>query len=105
MSEIDRQDFYINMKSGAESGWDFSSRWFIVDEGHNEGNLSHISTRNVVPVDLNAFVCMNARMLSEMFRKVGDDRKAQMYHDKYIEWKRAIQAVRIIHFYPIQLIN
>jgi hypothetical protein len=33
-------------------------------------------------------------MLSEMFRKVGDDRKAQMYHDKYIEWKRAIQEVR-----------
>ena len=96
MSEIDRQQFYINMKSGAESGWDFSSRWVIADEGHNEGNLSHISTRNVIPVDLNAFICMNARMLSEMFRRVGDDRKAQMYHDKYIEWKRAIQEVKLV---------
>ena len=96
MSEIDRQQFYINMKSGAESGWDFSSRCFIADEGHNEGNLSHISTRNVIPVDLNAFICMNARMLSEMFRRVGDDRKAQMYHDKYIEWKRAIQEVKLV---------
>ena len=94
MTEINRQDFYINMKSGAESGWDFSSRWFIVDEGHNEGNLSHISTRNILPVDLNSFICMNARLLSNMFRLVGEDEKAQIYHEKFIEWKRAIREVR-----------
>ena len=23
----ERQEFYQNMKSGAESGWDYSSRW------------------------------------------------------------------------------
>ncbi|KZS20820.1 Trehalase [Daphnia magna] len=93
MSESARQEFYVNMKSGAESGWDFSSRWFIADGGHNEGNLSHISTRDIIPVDLNAFICMNARILSEMFRKVGDERKARLYHDKYVEWKTAIQQV------------
>ncbi|KAI9556421.1 hypothetical protein GHT06_016209 [Daphnia sinensis] len=93
MSESDRQEFYVNMKSGAESGWDFSSRWFIAEGGHNEGNLSHISTRDIIPVDLNAFVCMNARILSEMFRKVGDEDKARLYHDKYVEWKTAIQQV------------
>lgn len=94
MNEIDRQEFYVNIKSGAESGWDFSSRWFIVDEGHNEGNLSHISTRNIVPVDLNAFICMNARLLSQMFRLLGDDKKAEMYNQKFIEWKNAIHQVR-----------
>ena len=94
MAEKNRQDFYINMQSGAESGWDFSSRWFIVDEGHKEGNLSHISTRNILPVDLNSFICMNARLLSNMFRLVGEDEKAQMYHEKFIEWKRAIREVR-----------
>lgn len=93
MSESDRQEFYVNMKSGAESGWDFSSRWFIAEGGHNEGNLSHISTRDIIPVDLNAFVCMNARMLSEMFKKVGNQEKAQIYHDKYIEWKTAVHEV------------
>ena len=41
---IQRQQFYIHTKSGAESGWDFSSRWYIVDEeGHNEGNCSYLN--------------------------------------------------------------
>jgi len=34
----DVQDFYINIKSAAESGWDFSSRWFIAN-GTNEGKI------------------------------------------------------------------
>lgn len=93
MNDANRQEFYVNIKSGAESGWDFSSRWFIADEGHNEGNLSHISTRNILPVDLNAFLCMNARLLSKMFRLVGDESKAQMYHDRFIQWRTAIQEV------------
>ena len=25
----DKQEFYINMKSGAESGWDYSTKWYI----------------------------------------------------------------------------
>jgi alpha,alpha-trehalase len=32
------EDFYINVKSAAESGWDFSSRWFI-SNGTNEGKI------------------------------------------------------------------
>ncbi|EFX63003.1 hypothetical protein DAPPUDRAFT_308726 [Daphnia pulex] len=29
------EEFYVNMKSGAESGWDFSTRWFIAEDGSN----------------------------------------------------------------------
>jgi alpha,alpha-trehalase len=32
------EDFYINIKSAAESGWDFSSRWFIFN-GTNQGKI------------------------------------------------------------------
>jgi len=32
------EDFYINIKSAAESGWDFSSRWFIAN-GTNQGKI------------------------------------------------------------------
>jgi neutral trehalase len=32
------EDFYINIKSAAESGWDFSSRWFI-SNGTNQGKI------------------------------------------------------------------
>lgn len=98
MNDINRQEFYVNIKSGAESGWDFSSRWFIVDEGHSEGNLSHIRTRDILPVDLNAFMCMNARLLSNMFRRLGNHEKAEIYHEKFVQWKEAIKQVRIPSF-------
>ena len=41
--EKNKEDFYINIKSAAESGWDFSSRWFI-SNGTNQGKIkvSHI---------------------------------------------------------------
>ena len=28
-TETEREDFYYHMKAGAESGWDYSTRWFI----------------------------------------------------------------------------
>lgn len=30
-----RDEFYMNMKSGAESGWDFSSRWYPINASAN----------------------------------------------------------------------
>jgi alpha,alpha-trehalase len=55
-----------NLASAAESGWDFSSRWF-----EDLQNLSTIDTTNVVPVDLNAFMCGNLNALSFLFEKAG----------------------------------
>ena len=40
-----------NLASGAESGWDFSSRWFA-----NGQNLSTIRITELVPADLNAYL-------------------------------------------------
>lgn len=98
MTDADRLEFYINIKSGAESGWDFSSRWYINEEGHGMGNLSHISTRNIIPVDLNAFVCFNAKLLSKFFGLIGDEEKQQYYDDEYLKWKTAIRQVSCLRF-------
>lgn len=35
-TESEKQQFYSELKAAAESGWDFSSRWFIL-EGTNQG--------------------------------------------------------------------
>ena len=78
-------------------GWDFSSRWYIADGGVNEGNLSHINTRQVIPVDLNSFLCLNARLLSKMYSLIGDQVKSDIYHDKFLEWKEAIQEVNLVN--------
>nr|WIG62106.1 soluble trehalase [Dioryctria sylvestrella] len=53
-SEERRKEFYIDIKSAAESGWDFSSRWFVEKDGSNNGNLTNIHTKYLIPVDLNS---------------------------------------------------
>ncbi|NNU16244.1 alpha,alpha-trehalase TreF [Parvularcula sp. ZS-1/3] len=42
---------YRNLRAGAESGWDFSSRWY--DEGQD---LSATKTADMLPVDLNSLL-------------------------------------------------
>jgi len=42
---------YRNIRAAAESGWDFSSRWFADGK-----NLTSIQTTHIVPVDLNCLL-------------------------------------------------
>ena len=51
---------FTNLRAGAESGWDFSSRWFG-DTLH----LSSIETTNIIPVDLNSLLYAYERILSK----------------------------------------
>ncbi|MCF7201061.1 alpha,alpha-trehalase TreF [Pseudomonas oligotrophica] len=44
-------EVYRDLRAGAESGWDFSSRW--LDDPHR---LSSIRTTSILPVDLNSFL-------------------------------------------------
>ena len=64
--KLEKQRIWRNLASAAESGWDFSSRWF-----ENLQNLTKIDTVNVVPVDLNAYMCGNLNLLSFLFEKAG----------------------------------
>ena len=43
-------EVYRDLRAGAESGWDFSSRWL------DDDSLSSIATTAIAPVDLNAFL-------------------------------------------------
>jgi alpha,alpha-trehalase len=44
--------FFSNLAAGAETGWDYSSRWFA-----NGLNETTIDTMSVIPVDLNSILC------------------------------------------------
>ena len=44
------EEVYKELGAGAESGWDFSTRWL------NGTNLTTIRTTKIVPADLNAFM-------------------------------------------------
>lgn len=89
----ERTDFYIELKSAAESGWDFSSRWFIGEDGSNKGSLTDIKIRNIVPVDLNAIFTGVLQNTANFYAKLYNTRKAARYAELAEQWRVAIQAV------------
>ncbi|XP_044742177.1 trehalase isoform X2 [Chrysoperla carnea] len=92
-TERDKHEFYAELKAAAESGWDFSSRWFIRDNGDREGNLTHLHTRSVVPVELNAFMYWNARLLRDYQIYLNNDTAAAYYSHLAEKIKDAVTAV------------
>lgn len=50
-SKQERAKLFLDLRAGAESGWDFSSRWL-----RDEQELSSIHTTDIVPVDLNCLL-------------------------------------------------
>lgn len=66
----ERELMWSNVASAAETGWDFSTRWFA-QSGPSMHHMKSIRTISIVPVDLNAFMCINARILAALFEITG----------------------------------
>jgi len=92
LRESERKEWYEHMKSGAESGWDFSSRWYK-DNVDKENPLLSIITGDILPVDLNSFLYKNARILEEYFDKLEKPTKAEDYKNIANQLKAAISEV------------
>nr|QOU33638.1 trehalase [Diaphorina citri] len=90
-TEDEKNFLYSELKAGAETGWDFSSRWFIARDGSNRGGLKYIRTTSIIPVDLNAILQMNANYLSEWWLKFGNKDLSAKYK------KIAYQLLEAIH--------
>ncbi|KQN30139.1 trehalase [Sphingomonas sp. Leaf38] len=58
---------YRDLRAGAESGWDFSSRWL-----RDPKALATIHTADIVPVDLNSLLWSMERRIAERCRNAGD---------------------------------
>lgn len=68
------QDMYRNIRAAAESGWDFSSRWFTDPE-----DMGTIRTTELIPVDLNALLYHMEITLADMAALQGDHQEAKRY--------------------------
>lgn len=90
--DADKQKQFSELKCAAESGMDFSSRWFIRD-GTNEGTLYDIKCRSIVPVDLNAYLYKNAVTLTKFSSLLGLPDKAEAYRKISKKMYDAIQAI------------
>ncbi len=60
-------EVYRDLRAGAETGWDFSSRWLADGK-----NLWTIRTTAIAPVDLNALMVHLEQTLAKAYRLKGD---------------------------------
>lgn len=78
---------YLDLRAGAESGWDFSSRW-LRDGKH----LSTIHTTDIVPVDLNCLLVDLERTIAEAYRILKQNKLATRYDELAQSRSDAINA-------------
>nr|ABY86218.1 trehalase-1 [Spodoptera exigua] len=92
-SEQARTDFFIDIKSAAESGWDFSTRWFVNPDGSNTGTLKDIHTRYIIPVDLNAIFAGALQNIANFHVILGNHRDAVSFSQSAQQWRDSIQSI------------
>jgi len=78
---------YQGLTTGAESGWDYTSRWFADGE-----TLRSIDTTNVIPSDLNGVLFRVESVLSQLYARVGKQPPVD-YDSAAYNRKIAIHAV------------
>ncbi|XP_055348056.1 trehalase-like [Paramacrobiotus metropolitanus] len=81
--------FHENIAAAAESGVDFSTRWLDTPDAE----FLTIRTQTIIPVDLNAFLYAHEKILSALYRHVGDEEKAQHFDNMALNRGDAIHAV------------
>ncbi len=87
IQNLPKIDTYRHIRAAAESGWDFSSRWF--KDGQN---LSTIHTTDIIPVDLNCLLFHLEITLAEAYQLSGQAVKAAGYHGSATKRQDALDA-------------
>jgi alpha,alpha-trehalase len=75
LNETEKATLYSNLASGAESGWDYSTRWVknpsdaISDTSFP---LRSLNTINIIPVDLNSILYHNEITIADFYKREGN---------------------------------
>lgn len=80
------ESIYRHIRAGAESGWDFSSRWLA-----DGMNLPTIQTTEIVPVDLNCLMYSMEFEISRAYALSGDMATSAEYESKASQRSTAIR--------------
>ncbi len=82
------EKIYKHLRSGAESGWDYSSRWFADGK-----NIATIETTDILPVDLNALLYNLEFTLARAYRINKNEAKANALFKAAEARKKALTAL------------
>lgn len=67
-------EVYRELRAGAASGWDFSSRWC-----DDDGGLPTIRTTSILPMDLNSFLHKLEAQIAQLAAACGDEASASEF--------------------------
>jgi len=70
----EKNRMYRNLRGAAESGWDFSSRWF-----KNKKQFATIHTTEIIPVDLNCLLYNLENTIAKGFLLAGEKQHSEEY--------------------------
>lgn len=87
-TEAEKKNLYANLRAGAESGWDFSTRWY-----GKAGDFGSITTTTIAPVDLNCLLYYMETQLARGYQLKGESEAAESFTSKAELRKKAIQEV------------
>jgi alpha,alpha-trehalase len=76
---------YVDIRAAAESGWDFSSRWF-----RDGANLQTICTTDILPIDLNCLLAHLEQTIADTYRLAKQGWLADKYDQRVAERREAI---------------
>lgn len=87
-STEDKQKLWANLIAAAETGWDFSSRWFA-----DRMSKTSADTMNVIPVDLNVIMCKVEEALLGFAKLLKNHTQTDYYAKALSQRKEAISRV------------
>jgi alpha,alpha-trehalase len=79
------EDLFRHLRAAAESGWDFSSRWF-----KDVNSFATIHTTEIIPVDLNCLLYQLETVLAEAYQLRHDAAKAAYFTERAAQRKASI---------------
>ncbi|KAI9174184.1 hypothetical protein LWI28_013337 [Acer negundo] len=87
-SDSEKEQFYRELASSAETGWDFSSRWM-----RNISDFTTLSTTSILPVDLNVFLLGMELDIAVLAKVDGDNATSERFLEASRARKQAINSV------------
>ena len=66
-TEAEKEALYSNLRTGAMSGWDYSTRWFADNQ-----SLATIEINDILPVDLNCLLFYLEDLLAKAYAQAGN---------------------------------
>ncbi len=85
LNDTEKAKLYANLASGAETGWDYSSRWIANPNDAVTDTyfpLRSLNTMSIVPVDLNSILYFNEITIGEFYKRNGNFSTARMWAER-----------------------